>query len=94
MWSTIKDLLQKTRKGCIIVEGEQPKYIIIPLEEYERLIKYSSFQDNTEKNFEKINKEIETWRAEVNNKINNEEPVIEPIENTKEKKITIEDIPF
>lgn len=37
MWSSIKQLIRTKNDRCIIVEDGEPKYVIIPFEEYQHL---------------------------------------------------------
>ena len=80
MWEKIKKILQKEGGNCIIVEDNQPAYLVMKLEDYEKLI-----EANDE--IEKANRDIDQWQAEEKGK---------EIETDKSnhKEVSIEDLPF
>jgi hypothetical protein len=39
MWNNIKSILKDNKTKCLIVEDGEPKYVILPFEEYQQLQK-------------------------------------------------------
>ncbi|TSC53263.1 MAG: hypothetical protein LiPW39_374 [Parcubacteria group bacterium LiPW_39] len=72
MWNEIKQILKKNIGTCIIVEEGKPAFVILPLEDYEKLLNerqgISFLGKNKEGSgeqeiLEKINQEITNWKA-------------------------------
>lgn len=86
MWASIKSILKDERTKCIIVEDGEPRYIVIPFEEYEQLRKKgkNSIVGENSWDEEKINGEIQD--------IEGEDP--EPEQSERASAIKIEDLPF
>jgi hypothetical protein len=81
MWEKIKKILQKEGGKCIIVEDNQPTYLVMKLEDYQKTV-----QSNDET--EKANRDIDQWKAIEEEK---EEPGL--VEAEKEE-VKVEDLPF
>jgi hypothetical protein len=81
MWERIKKILQKEGGKCIIVEENQPTYVVMRMEDYERA---GSSQSSSE--IEKANQDIDEWKA----KEKEETEVVEP----DNQEIKVEDLPF
>ena len=61
MWNSIKSILKDNASKCLIIEDGEPKYIVLPFEEYQQLIgaeKNSIVEENFEE--EKENGGMET----------------------------------
>ena len=84
MWKKIKKILQKQGGKCIIIEENQPVYIIMKLEDYE-----NSLDDKQSLETEKINQNIDQWRAE-----GEEKNQAESIEDSEAGELKVEDLPF
>lgn len=72
MWNEIKQILKKNIGTCIIIEEGRPAFVILPLEDYEKLLNERQGIPFLEKNkegsgeqeiLEKINQEITNWKA-------------------------------
>jgi len=91
MWKTIKKLLQKTDGKYIIVEENKPKYVIMGMEEYEKLLGISKEKSSDENEdfseIKKVNEEIEKVKSEEKKGLEMEEVVED--EGTK-----VEELPF
>ncbi len=87
MWERIKKILQKEGGKCIIVEKNQSTYLVMRLEDYE---KAGSGRSSSE--IEKVNRDIEEWKAEEKE----ETEVVEPDnqEITDNQEVKVEDLPF
>jgi len=81
MWKRIKKILQKEGGKCIIVEENQPTYLVMRLKDYE---KAGSGQSSSE--IEKVNQDIDEWKAEEKE----ETEVVEP----DNQEVKVEDLPF
>ncbi len=53
MWEKIKKILQKEGGKCIIVENNQPTYLVMKIEDYEKTSE-----------IEKVNRDIDEWKAQ------------------------------
>lgn len=53
LWEKIKKILQKEGGKCIIVEDNQPTYLVMKMEDYEKASE-----------IEEVNRDIDEWRAE------------------------------
>jgi len=84
MWEKIKKILSKGDGKCIIVEDNQPTYVIIKWEDYEDMI------DNRSTKAQEVNRDIDHWKAENDAKDKIEDKDIKE-ENAEVK---IEDLPF
>ncbi len=84
MWEKIKKILSKGDSKCIIVEDNQPTYVIIKWEDYESMV------DNRSTEIQEANSNIDNWKAENDAK--------KEYEANKEKEdkaeVKIEDLPF
>ncbi len=87
MWDKIKKILQKEGGKCIIIEENQPAYVVLTFDEYEKKINDSGSVDNQ---FEKVNRDIAEWKATETESF--PEPSI--TEEQKEEDVKIEDLPF
>ena len=86
MWDKIKKLMQKSGSKFIIVENDQPAYVVLPIAEYENLLEGSQI--------EKANQEIIELRAAENQETKTEESLDEQTTDKDEDKIKVEDLPF
>lgn len=86
MWDKIKKLMQKSGGKFIIVENDQPAYVVLPIAEYENLLEGSQI--------EKANQEIIELRAAENQETKTEESLDEQTTDKDEDKIKVEDLPF
>ncbi len=55
MWEKIKRILQKQGGKCIIIEDNQPSYLVMKLDDYEK----SAIGE-----VEKVNQDISQWEAD------------------------------
>lgn len=76
MWNEIKKILQNVGGRCIIIENNKPSYVVSTFEDYQSLV------DNSDKELEKVNKEISASVGE------------EFAESEDKKEIKIENLPF
>lgn len=53
MWEKIKKILQKEGGKCIIIEDNQPTYLVMKIEDYEKTSK-----------IEEVNRDIDEWKAQ------------------------------
>jgi len=83
MWPTIKNLLQKGGGKCIIVENEKPAYIVMKVEDYEKLL--AGGPEVAEPELEEVNRDIAEWQAKKKEEA-------EITNNSQEVKV--EDLPF
>jgi len=81
MWERIKKILQKQGGKCIVISENEPSYLVMKLEDYEKTVKSDQSQ-----NTEKINRDIAEWKAEEMQK--NES------EDTDVDELKVEDLPF
>lgn len=65
LWEQIKKIMSVVKGPCVIIERNEAKYVILPYEEYEKLVlkkKISSnllsFQDEDSEQLRKANQEI------------------------------------
>jgi len=85
MWERIKKILQKEGGKCIIVEENQPTYVVMRMEDYERAgSDQSSEKKGTE--MEEVNQSLDEWKAEEKE----ETEVVEP----DNQEVKVEDLPF
>ncbi len=90
MWERIKKILQKEGGKCIIIENDQPAYIVMSFDEYEKKKFVSDpVQKETESEFDKVNKDIAEWKAAEAEKNSD---LVEPEESHQD--VEIEDLPF
>lgn len=86
MWNKIKKILSKQGDKCIIVEENQPTYVVMKLEDYEKLSDNSQVSE-----VEKANRDVAEWKAEEKT----EEQVSEPAHQEESKEeVKVEDLPF
>lgn len=76
MWNEIKKILQNIGGRCIIIENNKPSYVVSTFEDYQSLV------NNSDKELEKVNKEISASVSE------------ESADDTEKKEIKIENLPF
>jgi len=81
MWEKIKKILQKEGGKCIIVEKDQPTYIVTKIDDYE-----GGSKNNISKEIEKVNRGIDEMSLKEK-----EEKVIDPDNN---QEVKLEDLPF
>jgi len=78
MWSSIKSILKDNKTKCVIIEDGEPKYVILPFEEYQQLQKSENHsildQSRAQLDEDKVNSEIQ--------------------EEANASTISIEDLPF
>ncbi len=82
MWEKIKKILQKEGGKCIIVEADQPSYLVMRLDEYQRKLEN---QGLLEKEIEEVNRDITELKAEE---------AEEEIRDSEKEKVEVEDLPF
>jgi len=82
MWNKIKKILSKEGGKCIIVEENQPSYVVMKLDEYEKMS-----DNNSALKTEEVNRDIDSLKAEET-----KETEITGPENQAEVKV--EDLPF
>ena len=87
MWERIKKILQKEGGKCIIIEENQPTYLVTRLEDYE---KADSGQSSSE--IEKVNQSLDEWKAKEKEETEPVEPDNKEITDNQE--IKVEDLPF
>lgn len=81
MWEKIKKILQKEGGKCIIVEDNQPTYLVMKLEDYEKASEKASSSEMKE-----VNRDIDEWRAEEKEETE--------IVDSNNQEVKIEDLPF
>ena len=81
MWEKIKKILQKEGGKCIIVEDNQPTYLVMKLEDYEKASEKASSSETKE-----VNRDIDEWRAEEKEETE--------IVDSNNQEVKIEDLPF
>jgi len=81
MWEKIKKILQKEDGKCIIIEENQPTYLVMRLEDYE-----NEGSGKLSSEIDKVNRDINEWKAEEKE----ETELIEP----DNQKVKVEDLPF
>jgi len=84
MWEKIKKILSKGDGKCILVEDNQPTYVIIKWEDYENMI------DNYSVKTEEVNRNIDNWKAENDAKDKSEDKIA----REDKAEVKIEDLPF
>jgi len=82
MWEKIKKILQKEGGKCIIIEKNEPTYVVMKIDDYE-----SSSRNNISSEIERVNRDMD----ELSLKEKEKTEVIEP-DNSEEVKV--EDLPF
>ena len=85
MWERIKKILQKEGGKCIIVEENQPTYVVTRLEDYEKTDSDQSSKDKGTE-IEEVNQSLDEWKAEEKE----ETEVVEP----DNQEVKVEDLPF
>ena len=81
MWEKIKKILQNEGGKCIIVEDNQPTYLVVKLEDYEKTSEKASSSE-----MEEVNQDIDEWRAEEKEETE--------IVDSNNQEVKIEDLPF
>lgn len=81
MWERIKKILQKEGGKCIIISENEPTYLVMKLEDYEKVAKSGQSQ-----NTERVNRDIAEWKAEEMQK--------DELEETDTNELKVEDLPF
>ncbi|MFH0852397.1 MAG: hypothetical protein V1845_02245 [bacterium] len=96
MWETIKKVLQKQGGACIIIEDGKPTYVVSSFSEYQKLLESEEQEpqslagNNSEQGLlERINQEIENWKASQA-----EEHAAETLAEEAESDVKIEDLPL
>jgi len=83
MWEKIKKILSREGGKCIIVEDNQPTYVVMKLEDYEKMSQGDSSK------VAEVNRDVDQWKAEQSDK---DEPEVS--EADKEDEVKVEDLPF
>ena len=81
MWQRIKKILQKEGGKCIIVEDGQPTYLVMKMEDYEKMSESRSSSET-----EEVNRDIDEWKANQKE----ETEVVGP----ENQEVKVEDLPF
>jgi hypothetical protein len=81
MWEKIKKILQKEGGKCIIIEDNQPTYLVMKMEDYEKMPEKGSSSE-----IEEANRDIDEWKA-------NEKEKTEAVEPDNQE-VKVEDLPF
>ena len=85
MWEKIKKILSKENGKCIIIENNQPTYLVMKLDDYE---KEKTGEGDKKDEVEDINRDIIRWKSQ-------EETPSEIGQDTeKSEDIKVEDLPF
>ena len=84
MWERIKKILQKQGGKCIIVEENEPTYLVMKLEDFES----SSDSDNNPSETEEVNRGIAEWKANQEKKAESKKA------ETDSQELKVEDLPF
>ncbi len=82
MWKKIKRILQKEGGKCIVVEKDQPTYMVMKIDDYEETSK-----NNISSEIEKVNRDME----ELSSREKEKTEVIEPDDS---QEVKVEDLPF
>ena len=77
MWEKIKKILQKEGSQCIIVEDGEPTYLVKKI-------------DGLEDSVEKVNRNVDEWKAEEKQ----EDEMSEPKDESENQEVRVEDLPF
>ncbi len=87
MWERIKNILQKEGGKCIIIENNEPAYVVLTFDEYEK--RNSRPQPAVDEQLDQVNRNIAEWKElEAERVPAAPEPVAE------ENDTKIEDLPF
>lgn len=81
MWEKIKNILSKQGGKCIIIEDNQPTYLVMKLDDYE-----GALAGNNLSEIEKANRDIARWRER-------QTPDLSQVVG-KTEEIKVEDLPF
>jgi len=81
LWEKIKKIIEKEGGKCVIIEDDQPIYLVKRL-------------DDAEEDLEKVNRDIEDLRADENQETKMIEPEDEASEDEASREVRIEDLPF
>jgi len=87
MWEKIKNILSKEGGKCIIVEDNQPTYVVMKLEDYEKISQGDSSETA------EVNRNLDTWKAEEDVQSEQSEPEVGQATEDKEE-VKVEDLPF
>jgi len=94
MWDTIKRILRKGGGRYIIVEEDQPRYVVMTMDEYEELLDkmkyFSSATEPTSEPIEEVNKDISEWHDQAKTQLPVQPQVVEP----QREEVRVEDLPF
>ncbi len=61
LWKTIKKILQKQGGKCIILEEDQPAYLVMKIDDYEK-----GLEKDQAPEIDKVNKDINEWKENEN----------------------------
>ena len=61
LWKTIKKILQKQGGKCIILEEDQPAYLVMKIDDYEE-----EPEEDQAPEIDKVNKDINEWKENEN----------------------------
>ncbi len=95
MWETIQQILRKNQGTCIIVEEGKPAFVITRFEDYQKLLEIDlapRYRENFNEPelLEKINNEINNWKA----KQAENNPETEVVQAPEENELKIENLPI
>lgn len=79
MWEKIKKILSKEGGKCIIIEDNQPSYLVMRLDDYEKQTADSS-------SIEKINRDLTEWSVRQQEE--------EKEKETENPEVEVENLPF
>ncbi len=82
MWERIKKILQKQGGKCIIIEDNEPAYLVMKLEDFE------GSADNNASETEEANRDIAEWKA------NQEKKAESKKSEAESQELKVEDLPF
>ena len=81
MWEKIKKILQKEGGKCIIVEKDQPTYMVMKIDDYEETSK-----NNISSEIEKVNQDIDELNSKEKEEIQ--------VDELDDQEVKVEDLPF
>lgn len=82
MWEKIKKILQKEGGKCIVIEKDQPTYMVTKIDDYE-----SGPKNNISSEIEKVNRDMDELSFKEKEKT-------EAVELNDSEEVKVEDLPF
>lgn len=90
MWEKIKKILQKEGGKCIVIEDNEPSYLVQKLDDDGGVLASRPIAE-----IEKVNRDIDEWKAQEEVTKSEVEPAEEKEEEeSASRELKIEDLPF